>query len=189
MKKIWLVDTIVIFFSFFLFDVFNPFLVLIIGFLGIIPYLLLTDRKQYIKYFAISIMFGIVWSYLSRGLYTYSQGFPQIGQIDLYLLFAWSSGLFAYLILFKNIKKIQNYKFAIKFIIFTIIYYLFLLFVETVAYHVFGIHNELAKNYEPIKFCNCIHGPRWVQISYFIIGPLYFVVCTVLDKILKNKNS
>lgn len=187
--KLWLIDLVSFTTFFLLFGIFNPFTVLLIGFIFITPYFLITNRKNYLKYFLISILFGIIWSLISKGNYSYNTNFPDFLGINFYLLLAWSAGLFVFYILFLNIKKIQKYNFVIKFLIFFIIYSSTLLLVESIAYHVFGIHNELAKNYPPIKFCECIHAPRWTQISYFILGPAYFIISESINKLTKNKNS
>ena len=102
-NKFWLVDLVFFTAFFLLFGVFNPFTILLIGFILITPYFLFTNRKNYLKYFFISILFGIIWSLVSKGNYNYNSNFPNFLGIDFYLLLAWSAGLFVFYILFKCI--------------------------------------------------------------------------------------
>ena len=57
-----------------------------------------------------------------------------------------------------------------------------LLGIETISYHILEIRNLATANYKGLPICNCVHAPLWMQISYFIIGPLYFLVLNILNK-------
>ena len=78
--------------------------------------------------------------------------------------------------------------------LFSIIYSFFLVFIETVGYHVFNIHNNMNGAYLGLPVCDCIHAPVWMQISYFLYGPVFFVLAYLLGignpyKAVKNKQK
>ncbi len=55
----------------------------------------------------------------------------------------------------------------------------FLISVETIAYHLFGMQNLTAAAYPGIPICNCMHAQPWMQLSYFLLGPIYFIALKV----------
>ncbi|MFP4403592.1 MAG: hypothetical protein ACOC3X_01485 [Nanoarchaeota archaeon] len=123
--------------------------------------------------------------------YLYNQEFISIFKISIFPLFAWTCGMFLLYNLYHRTIKIKNE--ILKFFLFVLIYSIFLIIVETIGYHLLDIKNDLTTIYPGISFCNCIHAPRWMQISYFLLGPIYYLssktYIILTNKTLKSKNK
>ena len=160
--------------------VFRPDILAMVVYLSLYAYLLLTRRKQDIVYLLISSLIALGWTILARNNYEYNQDMIRILGINAFPVFAWSSGLAALYLLYSSIEQIfmESSRWIKRFFVFSVLYLFFIIILETIAYHVFGIKNVAAEMYSGLPICDCIHAPVWMQFSYFLIGPVYFVICS-----------
>jgi hypothetical protein len=171
-------DSLVFIFFFSLNHVFRPDILAIIVYLSLYVYLILTKRKKDIAYLFISSVIAIIWTIFAKNNYGYDRDMIYIFGLSAFPLFAWSTGLAAIYLLYHDIDQIfmKNNGCLKRFLLFTVLYFFFIIVLETIAYHVFGIRNVATEIYPGLPICNCIHAPRWMQISYFLIGPIYFAI-------------
>jgi len=174
-----ILDFAVFAFSFSLYHVFRPDILIIVLYLSFYLYLFLTKRKGDIVFLLISTLLAFVWLLVANNQYGYNQQMISIYGINSYPLFAWAGGLAALYIVFNDIKRLMfhdNHGYKI-FILFSLLYVFFIISSETIAYHVFNIRNNATAMYSGLPLCDCIHAPHWMQISYLLIGPLYYILC------------
>ena len=69
-----------------------------------------------------------------------------------------------------------------KFAKFSFIYFFLLVTAEYLAYHHLNIQNISTSQYQGLPFCDCLHAPRWMQFSYFAMGPVFFILSTLVVK-------
>lgn len=145
------------------------------------PYLYLTQRKKAILPLLLSSVFAIVWVFLAGENYGYNNERIALFGLNTFPLFAWAIGLFAIYIVYSYVEKILTISsFTLQAIVFIALYVVGLIFFEAVGYYVFDIKNVATGMYSSLPLCNCLHAPVWMQISYFIIGPVYFFICKLL---------
>jgi len=186
-KKLLMYDEILIILSILLLGVFKPDLVLIVSYFVLIIYIILTKRKVLLFQLLISSILSLLWMLIAKGEYGYNQDFLIILGINTFPFFAFSLGLFSLYIIYSHYEylfKNNSYLKKLSFVI--LIYFPLLIILETVAYHYFDIRNTASSMYTGLPVCNCLHAARWMQVSYFLMGPLYFTI-THLFKI-KNPN-
>lgn len=129
----------------------------------------------------LSVLFAIVWTYLTRSMYNYNLGFGTVGGLNIFPLVNWTIGLAASYLIFSYILDKLNIKSLPKrFVSFTLLSFLAVIIAETVGYYVLGIHNTGTSAYAGLPICNCLHAPAWMQFGYFALGPLYWLTYTVL---------
>lgn len=167
--------------SIILFIFFNPAKVIaIIYILGLIL-LYFTKRKDDLYRLFISSIISLVWVINVTDYFLYTKEAFKIFGLNSFILFAWALGLFAaYKVgTYYNTKlKIKNKIYKLFFNI--ILYWVFLITVETVAYHLFGMQNLTADIYPGLPICNCMHAQPWMQVAYFLLGPIYFIGLKIL---------
>jgi len=178
-----------------LLGVFKPDLVVIVVFFLIIPYLLLTQRKALLYHLIVAFFIALLWVFIAKDEYSYNSGFITIAGFSLYPLFSWATGLFALYLIYSHYEhKLKKQTFIKKLGLFTIFYWPMLIVVETIAYHIFDIKNLAAAAYRGLPLCDCIHAPLWMQIGYFSIGIIFFLLCYKLGlenphfRIIKTNN-
>ena len=146
-----------------------------------IPYLLLTERKILLYHFLVSSLIAIGWMLIAKKEYGYNYDFITVAGINFYPLFAWAVGMFAIYIIYSHYEHIlKEQGFLRKMLLFVAFYWPWLIVVETVGYHMFNIHNLTTASYAGLPLCDCIHAPIWMQISYFLLGPIFFAICYLL---------
>jgi len=147
----------------------------------IYPYLFLTARKNAFYHLYVSSIIALIWVVIANRHYQYGALSLTIFGLNAYPLFAWASGLFAVYILYSHWEhKIKSNSFIKKLGFFVVIYWVLLIFVETIAYHVFNVIDIVNLAYAGLPFCDCIHAPHWMQFAYFLMGPIYFTICELL---------
>jgi len=178
-------------FTFSLHHVFRPDILAIIIYLSFYLYLFLTARKKDVVYLLISSVLAILWTWIAKNNYNYDKNMIYVFGLSAFPLFSWASGLAALYLLYHDIEKIimKNNGWLKRFVLFTALYFIFLISLETIAYHAFGIKNMATKLYDPLPICDCIHAPRWMQFSYFVIGPIYFTICRFYKLYHKPKHK
>jgi len=144
------------------------------------PYLLFTQRKDAIYHLVVSSFVALVWMLIANDQYGYNREVILFFGLNTFPLFAWASGLFAAYIIYSHWEyKVLSKGWISKLSLFTFIYVILLVVFETAAYHLFGIHNLSTASYSGIPFLNSFHAPFWMQVSYFLLGPIYFLICEI----------
>ncbi|MBI2139015.1 hypothetical protein HYU13_05470 [Candidatus Woesearchaeota archaeon] len=164
-----------------LLGIYRPDYVIIAAYLLAIPYILITRRKLLLSHFIVSSLIALVWMLIAKGQYAYNRPFLVFSGINLYPLFGWAVGLFLIYLVYSHYEHIFFERgFLRQLLLFIAFYWPLLLAVESIAYHLFDIRNVAAAQYPGLPFCNCIHAPLWMQLSYFALGPLFFSACYLL---------
>ena len=151
----------------------NPISIIALIYFIILFYLLFTKNKKFYD-LMISSALSLVWLFISKSQYGYNQNFTSLANINLFPLFAWATGLFLVYHLYPLKKNSKN--FIEKFLLFIIFYGIILIIAETIGYYVFNIHNIATAMYNGLPICNCLHAPLWMQISYFALGPIFYII-------------
>jgi hypothetical protein len=142
-------------------------------------------------YFILALLVAGVWLLFSKDLYSYNRHFMVIKGVNLFPLIIWLLGLFLFyfLYIFLEDKFWDRFNpsrtFWRRFFLYTLLYWVFLLTVESFGYHVLNIHNLGTSQYPGLPICDCIHAPVWMQVSYFMMGPIYFMLCELWRNLKK----
>ena len=180
-KELLLADKAITIGVIFLLGVFKPDYLLIATFLLLVPYLLLTKRKNLLIHLAIATIIALIWTSIMRKEYLYNQNFIVFMGINIYTLCGWSLGLFAAYVLYSHyVLALKPRNALTRVFMFIAVYWILLIFSESVAYHFFDIKNLQAAAYPGLPLCNCIHAKPWMQAAYLLLGPLFFLVCKVI---------
>ena len=176
-KQLLVYDKLVIVIVFFLLGFFRPDYVVICAYFGLVFYLIFTKRSGTLRHLLVSSGLAFLWLVIARGEYGYNQDFLTVGGFNLFPFFAWSVGLLGVYLVYSHYEHYRESKSVLmKFIIFTLIFWILLISAEIIAYHIFDIKNLSAANYAGLPLCECIHAPRWMQAGYFLMGPIFFIV-------------
>ncbi len=105
--------------------------------------------------------------------YVYTTQNLFIGKINLFPLVAWTAGLVLLRELYEH-AKIKR-----KFLIFSILYIVGMLFVEYVGFYWLNIQTQ--GGYPSLFNLGILHGPPIIYIFYLSAGPLYLVVTDYLE--------
>jgi len=167
---------------------FNIAYSIIFGFTAIFIYLILTNRKGLLRHLIASFTIAIIWSIIAKNQYGYNHNFLTIFGINTYPLFAWATGLFWVYVLYAFIEgHLKEKGYLKKITLFGAIYLPLLIIAETLGYYLFNIQNIPTSVYSGLPLCNCMHAPLWMQISYFLMGFIFFTICYLL-KFEKKKD-
>lgn len=138
-------------------------------------------KKNLTYHFVVAFVLILFWLILARNYYQYNHNFWAVYNVSIFTLASASIGLFVLYIIYSWIKfKFNLQGFLINFLVFLGISWVILIFLETVGYHIFNIHNLKTAQYPGLPFCDCIHAPHWMQIVYFLMAPVYFLICKIL---------
>lgn len=161
--------------------IYRPDYVVIAAYFLLIPYLILTQRKSLFYHLLAASLVAVAWMLIAKKQYGYNHEFLTLLGINLYPLFAWAVGLFLIYVLYSHYEHMINEKgYAKQLLLFAAIYIPMLIAVETLAYHAFDIHNVATEAFPGLPICDCIHAPRWMQLAYFAMGPIFFSLCYIL---------
>lgn len=161
---------------------FNPDYVIVAIYPLALAYFYLTKHKNIFYSLLLSTVVSTTWVLIARNMYNYNYGSLSIFGITTFPILAWSLGLSALFGIYTTIKRItKTKKFLMSFIILLLIYWPFLIFIETIGYHVLNIHNMEHLAYAGLPLCNCMHAPHWMQAAYFLLGPFYFILASAFD--------
>lgn len=166
---------------------FTSELFMIAAYFLIYPYIYLTNRVEALRYLVVSTIVALIWVLIANNLYSYSYVVIDVMGISVYPFFAWASGLFGLYIIYTHIQdrlKLRNWR--SKLMVFFSLYWPLLIALETIAYHVFDIKNLQTVAYSGLPLCDCIHAPVWMQLSYLALGPLFFIICLITEKKIKD---
>jgi len=136
--------------------------------------------KTLAPFLFISFLLALGWMIAGGKMYHYNYDFPVPAGINLFPLISWTLGLFAILLIYFRFEKlIKPSVFWKKFVLFVAIYWILLIFGETVGYYTFGVHNLPTASYEGLPIFKCLHAPFWMQTVYFLMGPIYFLLIRI----------
>jgi hypothetical protein len=185
LNKLLYLDLTLVMIGFILLGLLQKEIVIITSYILLYPYLYITKRRKALIPLYISSSLAFLWILISNNQYGYKNELFLLFGLNSFPLFSWAVGLFFTYIIYCNFEiRLNLTEFKSQMLLFLLIYCPMLIFFETIAYHIFIIRNIAAINYPGLPLCNCIHAPIWIQISYFLLGPLYFIIC----KITKIKN-
>ncbi|MFA6027549.1 MAG: hypothetical protein WC752_01350 [Patescibacteria group bacterium] len=156
-------------------------IVLLVAYIILAGYFIWYKKKHNFARLALATIITLIWAYLGREQYGYNHDYLSFFGINFLPLFAWSLGLTGIYTIFLLIKKYfvieKKYKDVI---IFLVVYWSALLLIETIGYHAFNVHDLQTALYEGLPICDCMHAPNWMRAVYFLLGPLFFIICYVL---------
>lgn len=181
LKERFFWDKFLLLFVFALFGIFRPDYVVIAVCVLMVPYLYLTNRVNLLKHFGMAFLISGIWVINARKQYHYNYDFIDVFGISLYPFFAWSAGLLGTYLIFEYYRnKLKNKDFKKQFFVYLFVFWTLLIFGEVVSYHLFDVRNLASASYSGLPICDCIHAPNWMKISYFLLGPLFFVISYVM---------
>ncbi len=148
-----------------------------------IPYFLLTGRKHLFPALALAFALGLAWGIPASSLYVYETTLFVIGPLNLYPICYWTIGLFATYFLFRTF---QSYfmSFWVRWLVFSLFFWSGLIVIEFVAYHFLGLKDLATLNCPGLPVLDCIHAPSTMKVVYFTMGPLYFLLLTLLERFI-----
>ena len=170
-----LVTSIIVLLMFF----FRADIIISIFFIITLTYVLIFEDKYTKIYLLIAFVLSFIWMTIASSYYNYNNNFFVIYGINIFPLFAWCLGFF-YVYKFYRCFNFEAKNVFLDFIKFSIIAGILVLFFETIGYHYLMIRNGATVLYSGLAFCDCLHAPAWIQISYFMLGPLYYLLCYFL---------
>ncbi|MCK4835708.1 MAG: hypothetical protein KAT17_03690 [Candidatus Aminicenantes bacterium] len=170
-----------------LIGMFNYDYVMLLVLLIIYPYLKLTGRLWLFVALGVAIFLSAIWGYIAVDHYEYSLSGLKIGILNLYPVFFWTYGLFIVKLIYSGILPLfKDKKLLFKMLIFSSIFWVGLIVAEFVVYHIFKVKNLATSGNSGLPFIDAIHAPVWMQITYFMMGPVYFIFIEITEwKILK----
>ncbi len=179
--KLLIIDKLFFLLLFFSMLIFSPDMVIIAIFVLTIPYLIMTDRKSLFPQLAIAFLLSFIWVFIANGKYGYANDYVSVFGLNIFPMFGWTVGLFVGYLLFSHYEHIvSGSSFVKKIVIFTLMFSVLLISVETIGYHIFNVRNLTNAAYKGLPFCNCLHAPFWMKIMYFLMGPIFYSVCYYL---------
>ena len=163
---------------------------IILAYVSIVPYLILTKREWMIRQFIAASVIAVIWIMIAHDQYGYNRSFLSFNNIVLFPLFAWACGLFASYVIYSHYQRFFMKKgLPFKLLMYLILYWPLLITMETVAYHLFDIRNEATAHCTGLPILDCMHAPVWMQISYFSLGPIFFIIAMLIDDMERNKKD
>ncbi len=162
--------------------------VLICFFILAIIVLRITERLPLIKNLLMAFVISFVWNIIAKKQYGYGFHFIKVGGINIMPFFAWGLGLFGLYVIYTHFQEwFKLKKWYQRFILFIMIYWTLLIMIEYIAYHLMKLRDIATKGYKGLPFIDCIHAPQWMQISYFSLGLIYFVLITYVNRLKIRK--
>ena len=182
-SRIALIDTLTIVTVIALFSMVDPDILVIAVYFLMMPYLFWTQRRRELPFFMLASVLALAWALFASDEYGYNQETLSFYGLNLFVLFAWAIALFGTYLLTSHLEAMLPLHSKWRRLgLFLAFYWPILIAGETLFYHVFNIHNLATANYSGLPFCDCLHAPLWMQISYFALGPLYFMLCEIIKK-------
>ena len=190
MKKHFLIiDKIAVLIGFLLLGIVRADFLVLGAYFFIIIYLVVSKRINLSNHFLLASGLSVVWMLAANREYAYDGHYMQISGLSIFPLFAWPCGLLGIYLIFSHykslIKKPSIYK---SLLLFISIYWPLLIIGETVGYYTFNIHNVTSHYYAGLPFCNCMHAPHWMQVAYFLMGPIFLLLSYALELEKEQKN-
>jgi hypothetical protein len=155
-------------------------IVLIIFWFFVGLYTWVSKRNDSFLHFIVSTCIAILWVWFARANYGYNYLYYSVGGLNLLPIAAWSMGL---LCICEILNHFAVKRILVRVVVFTLLFWCALITIETYAFHVIGIRNISTGNNNGLPFCNCIHAPWWMRIVYFSMGPVYYIITIIADKL------
>ena len=166
-----------------LIGLFNYDYVMLVVLLVIYPYLKISGRLHFFIAFGVAVFLSAVWAYIAVEYYEYSLSGLKLGIFNLYPVFFWTYGLFIAKLIYSGIIHLfKGRKLIIKTLIFSSLFWVGLLVVEFVVYNVFSVKNLATSGNPGLPFIDALHAPVWMQITYFMMGPVYFMLTGLAER-------
>lgn len=188
-RQLSIVDLIIFIGFFLLLSFLRIDYVLLAAFIFIFPYAILTKRKLLFNHLLFAVIVAFIWVVVAAflGAYEYNSNFLAVAGFNFLPFFAWTTGLFGVYIIYSHYEyRLKKHTYFRRLFLFFLFFIVVLIAFETIGYHVFNIQNTVKANYPGLPICDCIHAPRWMQTTYFLLGPIYFSLCYLFK--LENPN-
>jgi hypothetical protein len=157
--------------------VFRADIVMMVVYVLIIAYLVITKQKSQLKNLVIASIMAIIWLSFGKSHYGYNTDYILIFGMNALPLFAWACGLFGSQLLYSRCKKyLPTKNLAEDLILFTLAYIVLLVIIEIIGYNALDIHNSGAAQLPGLPFCECMHIPYWMTAVYFTLGPVNYLI-------------
>jgi len=160
---------------------------IMIGLLITVFYLKFTQRQNFIINLIIAFFTALVWVYFAKQNYHYGKNFLEINGFCFYPVFLWGMALFGASLILSHLDPITKGNLLYKILLNTFLFSATLIIVEYSAYNIFNLKNQATIIYKPIPVINCIHAPVWMQIMYFLIGPIYGTLLYIIEFISEKE--
>lgn len=161
---------------------FNYDYVMLVLLLMIYPYLKWTGRLRLFIPFGVAIVMSVIWGYIASDQYEYSFSGLRIGIFNLYPVFFWTFGLFVVKLVYSSIlPRFRRITLFLKMVIFSSLFWAGLIAAESTVYHVFGVKNLATSGNPGLPLIDAIHAPAWMQVCYFLMGPVYFMLIELAE--------
>ena len=155
--------------------------VLLISWVLIFGYLILLRRFAALMHLLLATILAAIWVHFAKDYYAYKIAYIQIFELNSLPLMAWTLSLFE---LGEYCSYLKFKPKSLNFLFFVLVVWTTGIFFETFAYHVLEIRDTMTASYPGLPFCDCIHAPRWMQLVYFLLGPVYFMVTMAADRLI-----
>ncbi len=187
-RQLFVLDKVVILVVIVAFAFFRADYVTLAAYIYSLIHLFITRRVGLLKHLLLSSGMAVAFVFLIRDQYGYNHDYMTIGGLNVFSLFGWAAGLFAFYIVYSHIEHWIKRPNAWKRIgLFVGMYWPTLIIAEWVGYYLFDIQNIATAQYPGLPLCDCMHAPWWMQLGYFAMGPLYIIFSTLLK--LENPHS
>ena len=150
-------------------------------------YILSIKNRKLLYTLILALLFAVAWLLAGRTEYGYNRDYSVIFGINIYPMLLWAIGLFAIYLVYDYVEDRIPKKFYLKLILFSVIFWICLITVESLAYHVLIIRNAVTGMYPGLPLCDCIHEPRWMQAVYILMGPIFFIMNYLIRKYFTKK--
>ena len=155
--------------------------VLLVSWLFIFGYLMLTKRFNALVHQILATLIAIGWVHFAKDYYGYKFDFLKIFGMNILPLMAWTLALLGLGEMCNHLKMNRRIYY---FLIFIPSFWFLLILFETVAYHVLKIRNTVTGSFAGLPYCDCIHAPTWMKVVYFSMGPVYYGSISSADELL-----
>lgn len=161
---------------------FNYDYVMVLVLLALYPYLKFTGRLHLFAAFGVAGVLGLIWAWIAVDYYHYSLTGLKIGMFNLYPVFFWTYGLFVVKLVYSGLQPFFRFRHKfVKLVVFSSLFWGGLVVVEYVVYHVYGIKNLATDGHQGLPLIDAIHAPVWMQVSYFLMGPVYYLLLETVN--------
>lgn len=149
----------------------------------VLIYLLVFRRIADVKRMGLATIIGVTWMIFAKDMYQYVGSFYTVAGINIFPLFAVPIALMGIWVLYQAVSVfLASKSFHWRIGLFTIfVNWPVLILVEYLGYHWLDIQNASTSQYAGLAFCDCLHAPWWMQLTYFAFGPIFFALCYALD--------
>jgi hypothetical protein len=155
--------------------------ILVLGaYILLYPYLFLTKRPKAIYHLFVATGLAAIWQLIAHNQYGYDWAPLRIAGVSVHVFFSWAAGLFAIYLIYSHWEHVVKGKWYKEIILYSIIYWVLLIGVETLAFHIFGLADTATLGQAGLPLCDCIHGPAWFRAGYLLMGPIYISICKLI---------